>query len=206
MTATKPIIAAFDFDGTISYNDVLIYFLYYTHGKVQATLKLVPLIPTFVAFLTGAMSRQSAKEKVLSHFFRGKTLEQMQQWGIGFAKEKLPHLVRPSAFARIQWHQKRGDRCVIISATLDLFLQPWANTLGIEDVISSRLEMCSEGRVTGRLLGKNCWGDEKIRRLQEVLKIDRSDYILYAYGDSRGDLPLLAYADYPFYKKMPTEE
>ncbi|MCW8829046.1 MAG: HAD-IB family hydrolase, partial [Gammaproteobacteria bacterium] len=52
--------------------------------------------------------------------------------------------------------------------------------------------------------GENCYGAEKIRRLQSLLG-ERAGYDLYAYGDSRGDRELLALADHAYYKRMPEE-
>ena len=46
-------------------------------------------------------------------------------------------------------------------------------------------------------MGKNCWGTEKVRRLQELVG-SKEGYVLYAYGDTRGDRELLEYADHPF--------
>jgi phosphoserine phosphatase len=55
------------------------------------------------------------------------------------------------------------------------------------------------GRLTGRFLTKNCYGQEKVRRVTQVLP-KRDNYILVAYGDSRGDKELLDYADVRHYK------
>jgi phosphoserine phosphatase len=69
--------------------------------------------------------------------------------------------------------------------------------------LSSRLSLDAQGCVTGKLLGSNCWGIEKVARLQDWLQRPRNTYTLYAYGDSRGDLELLAAADHPYYRIIP---
>ena len=51
-----------------------------------------------------------------------------------------------------------------------------------------------DGRLTGRFLTPNCYGQEKVRRIL-TLHPDRSAYHLTAYGDSRGDREMLAFAD-----------
>ena len=48
-------------------------------------------------------------------------------------------------------------------------------------------------KVTGRLEGRNCHGEEKVRRLREHYNLASMEYI-YAYGDSEGDRPLQAVA------------
>ena len=57
-----------------------------------------------------------------------------------------------------------------------------------------------EGRLTGRFLTKNCYGAEKVNRLREVLVAPREEYYIVAFGDSRGDKELLAYADKGYFK------
>jgi len=99
---------------------------------------------------------------------------------------------------RLQWHLEQGHRCIIVSASIDIYLEPWAESFGVHDVICSRLAS-PNGFVTGKLMGANCWGPEKVRRLEEEFG-NLEDYNLFAYGDSRGDRELLAAADHPFYR------
>ncbi len=73
---------------------------------------------------------------------------------------------------------------------------------GFDDVIATRLESHEDGTVTGKLSGANCFGSEKVRRLEALLGA-REGYSLYAYGDSRGDKELLSSADYPYYRQIP---
>ena len=54
-------------------------------------------------------------------------------------------------------------------------------------------------RLTGRSLSPNCYGSEKVRRLLQRFP-DRQQYRLTAYGDSRGDREMLAFADEAHYK------
>jgi predicted GNAT family N-acyltransferase len=56
-----------------------------------------------------------------------------------------------------------------------------------------------EGRLTGRFLTKNCFGKQKVVRLQELYP-DRKEMVLTAYGDSRGDKEMLDYANEGYYK------
>ncbi|MEJ1959737.1 MAG: HAD-IB family phosphatase [Nitrosomonadales bacterium] len=90
---------------------------------------------------------------------------------------------------------------MIISASLELYVQPWGTSAGFDDVIATKLEMAGDGCTTGKLSGANCFGIEKIRRLEALLGT-REGYTLYAYGDSRGDRELLSSADYAYYKKF----
>lgn len=197
----KPTIAAFDFDGTISYHDTLLPFLLDINGIFKTYFYLFLELPFLLGFIFKITSRTKVKEKVLTRFFKGIKIEELNELGIKFAKTKLPHLVRPEALERIKWHKEQNHICVLISASLDVYLKPWAESIGFNDILTSSLDIDSEEYITGKLKGLNCWGNEKVRRLQNLYG-SKENYTLYAYGDSLGDQELLKYADYPFYKKL----
>lgn len=70
------------------------------------------------------------------------------------------------------------------------------------EVIGTKIEV-TDGRLTGRFLTPNCYGAEKVRRLQEAcprLATERGNYNVVAYGDSRGDREMLEFADEAYYK------
>jgi HAD superfamily phosphoserine phosphatase-like hydrolase len=91
---------------------------------------------------------------------------------------------------------------MLVSASLELYLAPWGRQAGFEHVAASRLEVGADGTVSGRLAGPNCFGAEKVARLEQLLgPLER--HIVYAYGDSRGDRELLMQADYPYFRRMP---
>jgi len=196
----KPTVAAFDFDGTVTYGDTLLPFLFYTHGLFGAGWRLFLELPRLIGFLVGLVSRQKVKEALLSRFYRGLPMKKIEKWGEAFAREQLPRHLKAEAMRRIAWHKSRKDTLVLISASIDAYLNPWASSAGFDKTLTSRLEADSAGRATGRLVGANCRGEEKLRRLTEALG-PREEYRLYAYGDSRGDKDLLESADHSYYRE-----
>lgn len=197
----KQTVAAFDFDGTITYHDSLLPFLIYVHGSLKTMLLLILELPALLAFLMGRKTRQEVKESILKRFFGGWKIGDVKQKGKEFAGRELNRHVRPEALEKLHWHLSQGHRCILISASIDAYLQPWAEQAGIGEILTSRLDTDASGIINGTLVGANCWGPEKVRRLMEVLG-PQKDYILYAYGDSRGDKELLAQADFSFYRRM----
>ena len=198
---TRPIVAAFDFDGTITHSDSFLPFLRAVAGNARYAQYMLDLSPVLLGYGVGLVKNHQAKAQVLAKFFTGKDRVQVGQIAQDFATRLLPGLIRPGALARLAWHQQQGHRCVIVSASLECYLRPWAETVGVRDIIGSRL--ATAGAVyNGELDGTNCYGAEKVRRLQALLGA-RTDYTLYAYGDSQGDRELLACADYAYYRKMP---
>lgn len=82
---------------------------------------------------------------------------------VGWAPRKAGHdhakaiwpLVRPMAERRIAWHKERGHRLVLVSASLDLYLEPITRELGFDDLLCTRLSK-NHGVFDGNLDGKNC--------------------------------------------------
>jgi len=197
----KPVVAAFDFDGTLTRRDTLFPFLLHVAGPVKFSYKILLLLVTLAGYALGLIRNDKAKVKVLRCFLANMEMANLQQYAQQFAEQKIPSLLRSEAMQRLAWHRQQGHRCVVVSASLEIYLRPWASTAGFDDILGSRLETLADGRTSGNLLGENCFGAEKMHRLETLLG-SRDGYTLYAYGDSRGDKELLSAADYPFYKKF----
>lgn len=200
----KECIAAFDFDGTLTYRDSFFLFLIHTFGWPKLIFKTLPILPKLILYLLGKVSRSEAKEALLTQFLKGMPIETVRKLGEQFAASELSSHLRPNALARLLWHQQQGHRCLIVSASLDFWLEPWAKAHGVEQVLSSRLEVDESGRVTGKLLGKNCRREEKVHRLEEALgSLDQ--YEIHAYGDTIGDKEMMIAADHPYFCWFPEE-
>ena len=200
--ADKPVVAAFDFDGTLTRRDTLFPFLRHTLGMTAFVRHVFVLLPILAGYGLGLIRNDIAKEKVFIRCLAGMNMDVLRQKGELFAANVLPNLLRPEAMMRLNWHKQQGHRCVVISASLELYVRPWAQRAGFDEVIATHLETREDGRITGKLSGENCFGIEKTRRLQALLGA-RDGYTLYAYGDSRGDRELLSLADYAYYRKIP---
>lgn len=198
---TRPVVAAFDFDGTLTYSDTLIPFLFFVTGPFKGLCKLALQLPRIILSLLRKNSRQTIKEGVLKRFLGKMTEERAQFLGQQFASKQLSKHLKPAALERLHWHKNQGHRCILISANLNIYLHPWGMQAGFHNIITSICEVDQNGILTGRLEGLNCWGPEKVRRLLELLG-QHHDYTLYAYGDSQGDKELLVLADYSFYRKL----
>lgn len=197
----RPVVAAFDFDGTLTRRDTLFPFLLHVSGPLAFSFKFISLLPTLTAYALGMVRNDIAKQLVLRRFLANMALTQIQQHALGFVAQKLPALLRNEAMQRLTWHLQQNHRCIVVSASLENYLKPWASTVGFTDVLGSQLEILANGTASGNLQGENCFGAEKMRRLEALLG-PRDGYILYAYGDSNGDKALLSAADYPFYKSF----
>jgi phosphatidylglycerophosphatase C len=188
-------IAAFDFDGTLTRSDTLGPFLREVSGTAALGFALAVDAPRLVLAGIGLGSRDDAKERLLRRLLAGKEHDDLARLGRAYAIKITETRMRDEMLARVQWHQAQGHETAIVSASLDVYVEPAAERLGIDTVLCSRLETDAGGRVTGTLVGGNCRGPAKLRRIREYF--GSSGYELWAYGDSAGDAEMLAAADHP---------
>lgn len=193
---SKPI-AFFDFDGTITTKDTLLEIIKYRHGTAKFYAGFLLHSPYLGMMKLGLLSNQAAKQKIWQWFFGGMKVEDFKNYCEQFAAEKLPSLIRPKALTEIAKLKQAGAEIVVVSASAEDWLRPWTDNLQL-GLMGTRLEVVN-GKVTGRINGTNCHGEEKVRRIREVYDLSQYKEI-YCYGDTSGDKPMLALADHAFYQ------
>jgi len=192
----KPVIQAFDFDGTLTTKDSLVELICYAKGTAGLVWGLLKYSPVLLLMKAGLYGNGKAKQKLFSHFFKGMTEVEFNTLCRRFAADNK-NLLRPKGTEKIQETLQKGDKVIIITASIENWVAPFFDENNIE-IIGTQIEI-SQGELTGRFLTPNCHGEEKVRRLLEKHP-DRQAYRLIAYGDSNGDKPLLDFADEQHYK------
>ncbi len=190
------VVAAFDFDGTLTTGDTFIAFVRFTHGARRLFLGLLRHAPWLLMMKMGLYPNGKAKEKVFSYFYRGTSHEQFACWGRDFASV-AETMLNARTVKALQLHLAKGHSVCIITASIDEWVRPVAQRLGISMLLATHIEVSAGGTLTGRFLSPNCYGAEKVKRLLEAFP-QRRNYKLFAYGDSRGDAELLDFADEAF--------
>lgn len=190
-------IAFFDFDGTITTKDTFVEIIKFAKGTFQCYFGFALMSPYIIGFKLKLIPNQYAKEKVLNWFFGNTPQKKFEDICYAFVEDYLPSLIRPKAQKEIQKLKDEGFEVVIVSASPQNWISPWADDLNIP-VLASRLEFVNQ-KVTGKLIGKNCRSAEKVKRIVEKYNLEDYDEI-YCYGDTSGDLQMLSLADKRFYK------
>ncbi len=191
------IIAFFDFDGTITTKDTLLEFIKFSKGRLRFYIGFAINSPWLIAFKLKLIANQTAKERILSWFFRGCDLTAFQKKCDQFATQILPGLIRPKAMEEIELLRQKNATIVIVSASPENWIRPWTGPNSVK-LIATRL-VTKQDTLTGRIFEHNCHGAEKVRRIKEACQLSEYTYI-YAYGDSSGDRPMLQLAHSAFYK------
>lgn len=114
-----------------------------------------------------------------------------------FIDEWIRPLVLPRGQEAIRRHKNQGDRCLIVTSTMEFVTRPIANLLGIDELIAPIPEF-KDGRFTGDVIGTPSFGEGKVTRLKEWMQ-GRSVSLesSWCYSDSINDLPLLELVDNP---------
>lgn len=193
----KRIVAVFDFDGTLTTKDTLLEFIKYACGKKSFYWGFLIYAPILVMMKLHLYPNGKAKQKVFAHFFKGKKYDWFTEKGKRFASI-IEQFERNDVIDKLVDHIHHGDTVYVVTASIEEWVRPWCERHQIDYVIATKVETDGKGIITGKFLTKNCYGQEKVNRLLEI-EPHRSNYYLYAYGDSCGDREMQALADERFF-------
>jgi phosphatidylglycerophosphatase C len=200
----RPTVAAFDFDGTLADGGSVFPFLVSLRGLLpvlRVTLRYAPALVR--AAVTGGHAADEVKEKIFHRLLVGLAVTELDRRSAAFAHRHLQRHLRDDVHRRLEWHQRQGHYTVIVSASPECYVSPAGAELGVDGVVATRLAVGGGGLLTGGYEGKNCRGAEKYARLVGHLRArgllsntGGAQPVLWAYGNSRGDLRLLSAADH----------
>lgn len=192
-----PPLVAFDFDGTLTVRDSYTAFLIWRAGPLKALLGALRLAPAALSWLIHR-DRGRIKAAATRVFLAGATRVQLEADAKAFAGQVSRRLLRPDAV--IAWKRWRREevRLVIVTASPEIVVAPFARGLGADGLIGTDLAFDAQDRATGGFQGANCRGPQKVARIRAAFGEDVT--IRAAYGDTSGDTEMLAAADEPYYR------
>jgi len=183
-------LAFFDFDGTLTTGDSLMPFLKFVTGTPAYYAKLALVSPVLAAYSTKLLRNDIAKQIVLKQYLAGYHIDDLFELGQRFSEEVIPTMLRPEGMGRLRWHQEQGHECVLVSASIDVYLTAWAKQELFSKLICTALQKDNRGFLSGEIEGENCHGEVKAKRIKSLLK-SKAARMTFAYGDTSGDLPML---------------
>ena len=190
-------IAFFDFDGTVTNRDTFLEFIRFVKGDLSFFLGFLVHSPLLILYKMQIVPNQRAKEIMLKYFFGGMPAGEFNRHCDNFMKERLPALIRHKAQKEIEKLRNGGADVVIVSASPENWLHKWCDAAGLK-CIATKLAVRND-KITGKIDGLNCHGEEKVRRIYNEFSLENYTAI-YAYGDTPGDRHMLSIANYRFYK------
>ncbi|MGZ3306621.1 MAG: HAD-IB family phosphatase, partial [Asticcacaulis sp.] len=169
LTASRPLsrpLAAFDFDGTLTWTDSFTAFLLDACGAFRVALAF-GRHPSLLLDYARTGDRGALKARLIFLLLGPVTLGELGSMIARFVERKGMGLFRPDALET--WHSLADSHeRVIVTASPDILVAPLAALIGADLVIGTRLGFGEDGRLRPELNGVNCRGEEKMRRLREV--------------------------------------
>ncbi len=200
-------VAAFDFDGTVSRRDTLVPFVTRFAGANRSAVGSIGTgWDALVRRRFAARDRDAVKEHMIRRLLTGRDARDLDRAAGVYATRLIDGALRPEMVDEIRRHVAAGHETLFVSASLANYLRPIARYLGMTDVIAVELEV-SDGVVSGTMVGPNVRAAEKAVRLRRWLGAPTEGPLegleLWAYGNSSGDLDLLALADHAYWLGKP---
>ncbi|PFG58683.1 HAD superfamily hydrolase (TIGR01490 family) [Vibrio sp. ES.051] len=189
----KPSLALFDFDGTITREDMFRLFLHYSAYGLRKWVGKMVIMPFYALYKLGVLPARLIRP--LSSFiaFSGKETQQIAMIGAQFAHDVIPLYLRPEAVEKLEWHQRRGDTIVVVSASLNAYLTPWCDANRYHLLCSELISQ--QPKLSGLYQQGDCSLERKVSRVKAAFSLNEFTSI-YAYGDTHEDIPMLKLADY----------
>ena len=209
---SRPTLAVFDLDGTLTTRDTSLPFIAFARGRSRLIRSMAAVLPFLPLDLLVACRREAgagrrrlgrvrgrweleAHQRLLRAMFQGMGREEFLELGRHFAAEVMDEMVSPAGLEQVAWHRARGHECILVTASIDCYVEPWGRRVGFDKVLGSRMAIDGLARVRGDLEGEPCWGEAKLLRLSdEVGPLER--YTVVVYGNEPSDMALLERADH----------
>ena len=190
-------IAFFDFDGTITNEDAFTKFIFYATPNSRLIAGMILLSPVILLHKIGLFPAAKIRPLLAKFAFCNRSEQQVFELGEKFAADYLPSVLRSTAMDRMEWHKIRGDKVVVVSASLNPYLYFWCKEYNVE-LICSELES-KDSVLTGNYVHGDCGGDNKVSLINHRIDLSKFDSV-FAYGDTKEDLPMLELAQTKFYQ------
>jgi len=192
--ASQPWMALFDLDGTLTWRDTLLPFLWgFLRRRPHRALGLWRL-PLALGSYWQDRDRGALKSRAIRMIMGGERRAVIDAWAEAFVDGlKLKQRFRPLALAVVEAHRAAGDRLILMSASPDLYVPLIGRLLGFERTICTEVEWRGD-RLDGHLKTANRRGEEKLRCMT-WLREQYPALPIIAYGNSASDLDHMRHAD-----------
>jgi HAD superfamily hydrolase (TIGR01490 family) len=162
------------------------------HGRaagIFSTRDLLLLPYYYARYRAGKLRIDQVAERTMH--LEGRTSVELNAVATVCFQKDVRRDIMPGAVELIERHRSDGYEIVLATSSLHLIVRPVAEELGISHVVCTELEF-ADGVATGGFVHPPCYGEEKERRVTELVKSlgGSLDNVVF-YSDSRLDLPLL---------------
>lgn len=196
-------IAIYDMDKTITQGPTLVpYLTEAVKSRASWRVVLVPLLlPLFLVYGVKLIDRAQLKAAMQGLFigsrFSERALAPVNQ---AFAEKLIDTGLKPGAVKQIAADKAAGRMLVMATASSQFYVDQIGEMLGFDVVIGTKSTRLPDGRLSPRIDGGNCYGQNKADRIVAWMAeagIARGDCHIAFYSDHVSDLPSFLLADVP---------
>ena len=199
-------LALFDVDYTITRKETLMELFKFVIKEDKKNLKYIPrAVYSGMMYLIGVFDEQRVKECFLK-FLEGSEEKELEELVKRFYKNRLSKIIYEDSIMMMKKLKREGYDIYLISASPEFYLHQLYAIEEVDKIIGTRFHF-ADGKFNRKMNGHNCKGEEKVRRLKEVLAEENIEVDFensYMFSDSLSDKPLLDLVGKPYlinYKK-----
>ena len=186
-------LAIFDVDFTITNKETLLEFFKFMLKKDKKNIKyLLRVIVSGILYGIKVYDEKRVKECFLK-FIDGINEKDLNNLVKNYYDERLTNIFYKDAIDKIKELKQKGYKIYLISASPEFYLKEFYAIKEVDMIIGTRFHF-NDGKFARKMLGANCKGEEKVKRLMSVLKeknirVDFKNSLMFSY--SLSDTPLL---------------
>jgi HAD superfamily hydrolase (TIGR01490 family) len=109
----------------------------------------------------GFASAEQMVAEAVAHI-TGTSASELRERTTTFFHTEVKQTYRPGALEAIAHHRAAGDHLVLLTSSTNYLAELAADELRFDGVLCNRLEVDPEGRHTGRVVGRVCFGEGKL--------------------------------------------
>ena len=143
----------------------------------------------YIMHLLRLRDNEWLKTTFLSVLLKQRKMWDVQESGKRFVIKLLPH-VRQAALDRLEYHRNQGHYTVLATASPDFYVEPIKAFLRFDEIVCTKIAWSTDGMFKG-LNGGNCYGSQKLRRIEETLSRLGAAELTAVYTDHKSDRPIL---------------
>jgi phosphatidylglycerophosphatase C len=179
-------IAVFDLDGTITRRDTLWPYLR-GWARRHPRADFWPRASCAAAGFARDRDRGRLKSRLIRIAMGGAARRDVAAWTAGYVASLGDAELCPGALEAIARHRAAGDRLVLLSASVDLYVPDIGRRFGFDETICTTVAWDGD-RLDGALTSENRRGVEK-RRCVESLRGSHPALRAVAYANAASDFP-----------------
>jgi HAD superfamily hydrolase (TIGR01490 family) len=193
-------LAIFDVDYTLTKRETLFeFYMFMLKKKPTLIIHMPKSFGSAILYALGLLDAARAKNNFMG-FIKGIHENEIKELVKEFYEKRFSEIFYVDAINTLKKLKSEGYKVYLISASAEFYLNELYNIKEVDKVIGTRFKFVN-GYYTGEIIGENNKGEEKVKRLKEVLKEENVEADFknsYMYSDSLADLPLFKLVGHPY--------